>query len=104
MFDFLKKILLSNGNHYVIDIFGYHIHAIRFQTLEKAQQLYNLLPAAERDVDIDMEDFNPQKSSASIKLYAAKTESKVWEPELDEDPFWLEDKKCFIRVRSINHL
>ena len=60
--------------------------------------MYNFVPTSEQDVDIDLEEFIPQESSASIRLYAAKTEDNQWEPEDEEDPYWLEDKKCFIRV------
>ena len=71
-----------------------------FQSLIEDQRLYKLLQIAERDVDIELEDFNPKQCSASIKLCAARTKSNHWEPEVIDDPLWLEDQQSFVRVRD----
>ena len=60
--------------------------------------LYNLLPTTERDVDINLEDFNPQQSSANIKLYAANTEDNQCVPKVIHDPFWKQHDQCFIQL------
>ena len=71
---------------------------IYLQELFKFQGQYGLGLIAETDVDIEVENFDPNKSRVTLRLAAAKAEVTEWLACENDNPDWKEEEKHFIKV------
>ena len=68
------------------------------QELFKFQGQYGLSLIAESDVDIEVENFDPNKSKVTLRLAAAGDELVQWLPRSTNNPDWQDSEKIFKNV------